>query len=1385
MGSLFIKRFAEALETRHLSPALLTRARDALAGQSAEDEELCLHLRAYEPLLDQCLACLEGELDIEATILLDILFFALYSQVPTTSAFVARFIKLMHSTTYLSTAHYRHAKPAYIAQCTSQALLIFLEIIASARNVKLDASTLDSRFFLASPKLLAEIHKTVLDMSTKRIGLTVSMAWGMYLHHYLQRIEDGEQHDPTYQSALDTLFASDSSDSYRYLIELSVEANVYENVVEICEALPTSRYDEKYRVVLLDFFHATVPYIQLSSASASLFGLLVKSRALAQIAWQEASTMRMLDAARQHFPYDHKPLLQILKALSMSGSKTIAYLERFNTFTQTLPTGFQGYTTTGEDGPQTVIQLTEPLVLFAPRTRHGKILLELGTRGLLISSGAKIIVLWQYEYSCLFFLARILHAAAKNRTVLQHRDLIMDVLVVFSHIVASCDDAEAFLQTIAEETQEDLEQTVYEIFEQALISKTDTALTTECAHFFGAVFPVLPESVWAFVGKLPLFGKDGQSGLLMDMVTSAEYAHGDYTMLRAMLKLFNTSITCLVQHALTSDSRLQEAKQQFLLGAVKMASHVFQSYLSWPHADATRQHDLGTDTAKLFSRILQLTYGTHLRLAGRLTGFVATLEPAATMILQTYCTKASRGALSNLEEALQAETPEDFNSAVLNMAGILLQTAPDDNPSALHKSLYARLPQLARLLSTGRQDAILRLLTALIDRAWHAQTPSILAHLGSEKQLLRSALWAMLEDESRMTEASSQLLWGFLVRFMQPEQEGVALYLLTDDKDQPKDRSLLRPIQKHIETVREETWSPKLTSGVLAVLAAAQTWPSIVFNQLKGETQFWTSLQALLKLANADASNQSDEVVTVRNAYRLQCAGYIAQILAAHLNAMESEKRISTTLQLLELIDALPRSVFMVDHYRASLHGNLGRNISQKYPDFKLQALSKATWRRQTYGESFLYDLSLAEPIIKTNAFVREVRIANFNLSLLEAQLQRTHGLHLLLSATIEPRIFDDRHFKLAFAVSQTLLQVRESFDMPMLHGLQVERCVTAGLIIKALAASKMQGDWLQLLNDAAPLAGNLVPSGTQQLNAMQLAQARPILQSCCELVTLLAGAPDQSAQPAQLHRVLHSVFQTSVGVFAPAVLMHPALEDLSLVAALCAAMAILLERYELSRVPFAQELVRSEVLSRAIHVFAATDPEDDVSLQLACGTLSILEQILEVCPAAAELVLAAGLLPALLDARVSMTIRAGDVRFGSQARLHRLWSHHILPLSLSLVRELGVRMRSDLSTLVEAYSPQLESCLGLWQETHTKQQLDAETCDELLLSVLLIEALNRMMVTPNGAFAESKTKLVARLEYLTSHPKTTAAMVRPNTEEAQEQVAGRVKEMKQLIEAL
>lgn len=357
---------------------------------------------------------------------------------------------------------------------------------------------------------------------------------------------------------------------------------------------------------------------------------------------------------------------------------------------------------------------------------------------------------------------------------------------------------------------------------------------------------------------------------------------------------------------------------------------------------------------------------------------------------------------------------------------------------------------------------------------------------------------------------------------------------------------------------------------------------------------------------------------------------------------------------------------------------------------------------------------------------------------------------------------------------------LQEDNTIPVSSDIVRERASTMTFVINALllSATKLGRD--QECLDLLEILAEKLLDHADISEPQSLTITRAMLQSVCQLVEFLTHITIPQGGQLSLQRTLATIFNVAICRFGADQVAHlqstqdeATVQDLFILVVLGTSIATLLRKWELSTAPFAADMIQSPLVHNLIELFTALDGSLSNALVRHCasGALHMLITILDITNSASQL-MHSGAIRMLVESRLCLALQRNPLLPHNDSDAHSLWLHGILPLVLGLISRLRVRMKDDTATFLTTYSKQIEANFASWSLPVVITRAQTE---EFLLLFMLTEDYNSALGGNDNSFGETKKYLHERIDYLLSHPRTTAALVQPP--EDQECVTENLKE--------
>ena len=617
-------------------------------------------------------------------------------------------------------------------------------------------------------------------------------------------------------------------------------------------------------------------------------------------------------------------------------------------------------------------------------------------------------------------------------------------------LLAMRKSASSILDQANEELDEDdIVSIIFRIFENELYKPGELAgggnldLLVQCIQFTHATLLVMPDRVWPFLGKSGLFGADGNGGRLSLLVSSYEMVTGHYDFLLGCVRLYDALIEDIMENAITRNvptkaiTRFDAFNQlgtgvskstmeNVLLSIQRNMIDVFSSLRSWKFADENDRAEMACWLCTIFERLLVYCFGTHSGSdhPSRLTG---TLLPVASVVLDVFlstsktdlvidpllqmCSEGLTIAYTSLPSRGQWNgIRRTANALRLISALIAAGDGLGRDSTHLQKHLFENAGVIVSLYATHEAFKLpaINLLTALVRSSSFVtqDPPSLLGHLG---QGIAGSFLEVLSvlDRPVSNETLAIAIWTFLAAIVSSQQQWFAHFVLAGSTP----RDTVKPHHNDTQTARMrssgsmfdialdglcdiDSLEPRKALEMLRFVAlAADFWPQM-FITLDKHPRFLLSISEFASRQGSTSAVKSSH--TLEAFCRIKMASHVADILALYAHWTQQEHKPKFVQELLKHLTHLAKHVISVPSYNASLHSNLRQNFSAKFPGIRITDFQRSTLGPSSLGETYFYDLALAQKMLRSDpswtgkrsqGFADEIRRANLNLSLVEAQM--------------------------------------------------------------------------------------------------------------------------------------------------------------------------------------------------------------------------------------------------------------------------------------------------------------------------------------------------------------------------------------------------------------
>lgn len=606
---------------------------------------------------------------------------------------------------------------------------------------------------------------------------------------------------------------------------------------------------------------------------------------------------------------------------------------------------------------------------------------------------------------------------------------------------------------------QDVISVVFEIFENELqrhrtVSEEDGSvdILVRCIQFTHALLPVMPDRVWPFLGRSSLLGISGGESKISAVIASTEMVTGRYEFLLGCIRIFDALVEDAVGHAVArktpakiitrfsshlmlSSGISQTAMKKVLLSLQRIMVDVFESTKNWRFAAPEERLEINAFICTVFSKILRYSFAVDddLNISNKL---VEPLAPAAEYVVDVFLSTSNNDlsihplleifsdGMSTSDTSLSTRSLQSWTSQV-RAAVTLTTTLIEVNrlfqnpPSHLEEQVFKASPILARVYAAHGdfKSPVANLFHALICCAATKdnQPPSLLGHLGQETASHFLEVLSSI-DQPVGNEHLSVEVWRLLSAMVSKRQQWLAIFVLTgntprDSLKNPKatdgatsrrSRSILKIALDSLSNIGK--LQPRRAIAMLEFVSlAADAWPWVLVT-MEQHPHFLTAMVDYIGGLEPSPGSTKDRVTEYSTT---QIYSSILDIFAMYVHHTRQTGDPSFAKKLTPKISYFIRNAVSTPSYNASLQGNLRQNFESQFPTCSLLNLKRTSLERPLLGDSFFYDLDLANKMFsfspawagrRNQGFAEELVRANLNLSLVESQVVCTVSLAVLES---------------------------------------------------------------------------------------------------------------------------------------------------------------------------------------------------------------------------------------------------------------------------------------------------------------------------------------------------------------------------------------------------
>ena len=626
---------------------------------------------------------------------------------------------------------------------------------------------------------------------------------------------------------------------------------------------------------------------------------------------------------------------------------------------------------------------------------------------------------------------------------------------------SSAESAELILGGASDgiDRNQDVISVIFKIFEKELYKRRKTSedmesidLMIQCIQFTFALLPFKPDRVWPFLGRSGLLGIGKDEGQLSAVVATQEMLLGRYDFLLGCTRLFEALIDDAVTGVVSRNAppkavaRFGDAvslgtgvsrvtMEKVLESLTRTMIEFFESTMNWKFVEQSERMEINSRLYSIFQRILNYCFDTNdnPEISQKLT---SPLAPAAEYIISVFLSKSNadvtvlpllhtfgegiatpsttlptRGLqywTSQVREALK------LTSTLIRLNRLLLQP-----PSHLEVQMFKSASILAKVYTAHESYRLpaVELFDSLVRSAaaTSQQPPSLLGHLGQETASHFLEVLSTL-DQPLIDDALSSAIWRLLSAVVSKRQQWFAIFVLTGNtpRDSFKDKTNSAALNSRqsepiLNTALDglcniEKIEPRKALSMLEfVTLAADFWPWVL-TTIAQHPHFMKAISEFGAHIGSMTATTRSKVYRASSDYNSpQLLSFVADILTMYSNYKQQMKDQKFHKWIVPHLTYLIKNAISPPSYSASLHANLNRNFKSKFFGCSLEDFKRTSLNRAQLGDSFFYDLELANKMLayepawlgkKDEGFAEEVRRANLDLSLVEAQVVSLLSLH-------------------------------------------------------------------------------------------------------------------------------------------------------------------------------------------------------------------------------------------------------------------------------------------------------------------------------------------------------------------------------------------------------
>lgn len=762
--------------------------------------------------------------------------------------------------------------------------------------------------------------------------------------------------------------------------------------------------------------------------------------------------------------------------------------------------------------------------------------------------------------------------------------------------------------------------------------------------------------------------------------------------------------------------------------------------------------------------------------------------------------------------------------------------------SNFEREIFIKLPSLVEVYSLHQNlrkdilDLITSLTYASASGISEANPPSLLSHLGrNHSQILLRSLICDLKNTFDDYEMKVSL-YDFICSVLSGNQEGLSMLFISGrdvygeiETSNTTDASSAGGAKESILTVlkknlRDLKYYPKYVSLHLvdAIALAFNSWTTIRGNE--DDLEFVDLLLSMFNQPQDIKAYTTDEYIS--RCYELKLLSKITEILSL---IIYTTKNVTLNKKLIEFFiqnedfkfEFLKR--FDTLGYNQTLHEELEKSFSKNL-HMDIYKFSSSLVKRNRFGLSAVYNLNLMDKMFGNTSDVwtslREHVIAcNVNIQYLNAQISvvKSHGA--LLTAFCR-RFGSSLNADWVFLASQLLFfNVLVKIPSEMFEQVYRERIELSFFILYTMSINNTTSRSPPLpenLLDVVKFVSELIQmkkgddegaggsSYKSLLRILKLAlgmingkENKELISSNINLFIKLFNLIISNGTSNLLITIQNDAYLIRTTKYVPKNL-DKKYESLSIILSIISEFVTISESSPTSMSLEMTKIVNSNGTIKALmnlftclKVIKTMGNNDEEQFLFAQLSLMIIFDLLRIKSIAQEFI-NAGLFMVLTTSSIPMVIQRGSLSITdkSNAKYYTIWCNGLLPLVLSIFKNLGPQVLPEVCMFLKSYKAQIATCTGRWfqdlssieittasisetrQILYIYQMLKYANVEEFLTSIGVAptytdeDEMVNMLLIPGLESKGNCNEFVDSLNNLLKHPKFVSSRVLPSSPE-------------------